>query len=34
MTHAIVVTATDTDVGKTVFAAGLTRAIDGCYWKP
>lgn len=34
MTHAIVVTATDTDVGKTVFSAGLTRAIDGCYWKP
>ena len=34
MTQAIVVTATDTDVGKTVFAAGLTRAIDGCYWKP
>ena len=34
MTQAIVVTATDTDVGKTVFAAGLARAIDGCYWKP
>jgi dethiobiotin synthetase len=34
MTHAIVVTATDTDVGKTVFSAALTRAIDGCYWKP
>jgi len=34
MTQAIVVTATDTDVGKTVFAAALTRAIDGCYWKP
>ena len=34
MTQAIVVTATDTDVGKTVFAAGLTRAIDGCSWKP
>jgi dethiobiotin synthetase len=34
MTHAILVTATDTDVGKTVFAAGLVRAIDGCYWKP
>lgn len=30
----IVVTATGTDVGKTVFAAGLTAAIDGCYWKP
>jgi len=34
VTQAIVVTATDTDVGKTVFAAGLTRALDGCYWKP
>ena len=34
MTQAIVVTATDTDVGKTVFSAGLTRALDGCYWKP
>lgn len=34
MTQAIVVTATDTDAGKTIFAAGLTRAIDGCYWKP
>jgi dethiobiotin synthetase len=34
MTHAIVVTATDTEVGKTVFSAGLTRALDGCYWKP
>lgn len=29
-----VVTGTDTDVGKTVFAAALTRALDGCYWKP
>ncbi|SDD01678.1 dethiobiotin synthetase [Sphingomonas sp. YR710] len=34
MTHAIVVTATDTDVGKTVFSAGLAGALDGCYWKP
>jgi dethiobiotin synthetase len=34
MTQAIVVTATDTDVGKTVFSAGLTRALDGSYWKP
>lgn len=31
---AIVVTATGTDVGKTVFAAALTAALDGCYWKP
>jgi len=31
---ALVVTATGTDIGKTVFAAALTAAIDGCYWKP
>jgi dethiobiotin synthetase len=30
----IVVTGTDTGVGKTVFAAGLTRLLDGVYWKP
>ena len=34
MTQSILVTATDTDVGKTIFSAALTRAIDGCYWKP
>jgi len=34
MTQAILVTATDTDVGKTIFSAGLVRALDGCYWKP
>jgi len=34
MTQAIVVTATDTDAGKTIFCAGLVQAIDGCYWKP
>jgi dethiobiotin synthetase len=28
------VTGTDTDVGKTIFAAGLTRFLDGVYWKP
>jgi dethiobiotin synthetase len=32
--HPIVVAGTDTDVGKTVFAAGLTRLLDGLYWKP
>jgi dethiobiotin synthetase len=31
---AIVVTGTDTDVGKTVFAAGLTAALGAIYWKP
>jgi dethiobiotin synthetase len=29
-----VVAGTDTGVGKTVFAAGLTRLLDGLYWKP
>lgn len=30
----IVITGTNTDIGKTVFAAALTRTLDGCYWKP
>ena len=34
MSRRIVVTGTDTEIGKTVFAAGLVRALDGCYWKP
>ena len=34
MTRAIVVTGTDTDVGKTVFAAALAGALQGAYWKP
>lgn len=34
MTRTIVVTGTDTDVGKTVFAAGLTVALGATYWKP
>lgn len=29
-----VVAGTDTDIGKTVFAAALTRAIGASYWKP
>ena len=29
-----IVTATDTDVGKTVFAAGLSQALKASYWKP
>ena len=29
-----IVTGTDTDVGKTVFAAGLTAALGADYWKP
>jgi dethiobiotin synthetase len=31
---AFVITGTDTGVGKTVFAAGLTALIGGYYWKP
>lgn len=30
----IVVTGTDTGIGKTVFAAGLVSMLDGAYWKP
>jgi len=30
----IVVTGTDTDIGKTVFAAALAGALDAHYWKP
>jgi len=30
----VVIAGTDTDIGKTVFAAGLTAALDGNYWKP
>ena len=30
----IVVTGTDTDVGKTVFSAGLVGALGAAYWKP
>jgi dethiobiotin synthetase len=34
VTARIVVTGTDTGIGKTVFATGLTRLLDGYYWKP
>jgi dethiobiotin synthetase len=34
MSEVIVVAGTDTDVGKTIFSAGLTRLLDGIYWKP
>jgi dethiobiotin synthetase len=30
----IIVTGTDTDIGKTVFAASLTAALGARYWKP
>ena len=34
MTNKCVITGTDTDVGKTVFAAMLMLALDAAYWKP
>ena len=34
MSTRIIVTGTDTGIGKTVFAAGLTRFLDGVYFKP
>lgn len=34
MSGAIIVTGTDTNIGKTVFAAALTSALKGYYWKP
>ena len=34
MSPRIIVTGTDTGIGKTVFAAGLTRLLDGAYLKP
>jgi dethiobiotin synthetase len=34
MSAAIIVTGTDTGIGKTVFSAALTGALDGYYWKP
>ncbi|MGE6781985.1 dethiobiotin synthase [Ensifer adhaerens] len=30
----LVVTGTDTGIGKTIFSAALTDALGGCYWKP
>jgi dethiobiotin synthetase len=32
--HPIIVTGTDTGIGKTVFAAGLATALGAAYWKP
>lgn len=34
MSGVIVVSGTDTDIGKTVFAAALTAALGAQYWKP
>ena len=30
----IVITGTDTDIGKTIFAAALAQALGASYWKP
>jgi dethiobiotin synthetase len=34
MNGKFVITGTDTDIGKTIFAAALTSALGACYWKP
>nr|Q07L51.1 RecName: Full=ATP-dependent dethiobiotin synthetase BioD; AltName: Full=DTB synthetase; Short=DTBS; AltName: Full=Dethiobiotin synthase [Rhodopseudomonas palustris BisA53] len=34
MSPRVVVTGTDTGIGKTVFSAALVGALDGVYWKP
>lgn len=34
MRSTIVVTGTDTGIGKTMFSAGLTAALGASYWKP
>lgn len=34
MTQGVIVTGTDTDVGKTVFAAALAGTLGATYWKP
>ncbi len=31
---ALIVTGTDTEIGKTVFSAGLVQALGATYWKP
>ncbi|BAK68190.1 dethiobiotin synthetase [Sphingobium sp. SYK-6] len=34
MSGVLIISGTDTDVGKTVVAAGLAAALDAHYWKP
>jgi dethiobiotin synthetase len=34
MSQTVIVTGTDTGIGKTVFAAALTGALGASYWKP
>ena len=30
----LIVSGADTGIGKTIFSAALTQALQGCYWKP
>lgn len=34
MSQTFIITGTDTGIGKTVFAAALTNALNATYWKP
>jgi len=34
VSRTFIITGTDTDVGKTIFSAGLVAALGGYYWKP
>jgi dethiobiotin synthetase len=34
MARRLVITGTDTEIGKTVFSAGLTNLLSAYYWKP
>lgn len=34
MSSAVIITGTDTGIGKTVFSAGLSLALQTSYWKP
>lgn len=32
--NTVIVTGTDTEIGKTIFSAGLTQVLSATYWKP
>lgn len=34
MSQTFIITGTDTGIGKTIFAAALTQALNATYWKP
>ncbi|MEP3265319.1 MAG: dethiobiotin synthase [Hyphomicrobiales bacterium] len=34
MSQTFIITGTDTNIGKTIFAAALTQALQATYWKP